>query len=199
VSAPMVVPAVGFVDEADVELFGSFSPRAGSSSTPPALPDFEGEASAEVVSPVLKIMPELQVLCGEPVSPQSLEQPTSEVVLVPLPPPVEPCRASASLPLGVVERGVSDAVVPTSDVVVASKASTPVPGALLAKEICDFLVALEAADPGSGKTIGCLLKEKAIRDKKRGGASSRPIILKEKSDKCRSKKSDAIRKASAVA
>ena len=144
-------------------------------------------------------MPELQLLCGEPVSPQSIEQLTSEVILMPLPPPVEPCRASASLPFGVVERGVLDDVVPTSDVVVASKASIPVHGALLAKEICDFLVALEAADPGSGKTIRCLLKEKAMRDKKRGRASSRPIILKEKSDKCRSKKNDTIRKASAGA
>ena len=57
-----------------------------------------------------------------------------------------------------------------------------------AKEICDYVVALEAAEPGSGKTIGCILKEKAIKDKKRCGASSRP-----------SKKSGAIRNASVFA
>lgn len=45
--------------------------------------------------------------------------------------------------------------------------------------------------------IGCLLKEKAIRDKSnRGGASSRLVISKEKSDKCRIKKSSGRGKAS---
>uniref|UniRef100_A0A453BCX6 CCHC-type domain-containing protein n=1 Tax=Aegilops tauschii subsp. strangulata TaxID=200361 RepID=A0A453BCX6_AEGTS len=57
--APVVESSVGFMDEADTELFGSFSPRVGSSSTPLVLPDSVGEASAEVVSPVLQIMPEL--------------------------------------------------------------------------------------------------------------------------------------------
>ena len=47
----------------------------------------------------------------------------------------------------------------------ASRALSPVPGALFAKKLCDFLVSLEADDPGSGKTIGCLLKERAIRNK----------------------------------
>ncbi|KAE8802617.1 putative LRR receptor-like serine/threonine-protein kinase [Hordeum vulgare] len=61
-SAPMVEPVVvGFVDEVGDELFGSFSPHDVSGSTPPVLLDFEGEASVEVVSPVLKIMLELQV------------------------------------------------------------------------------------------------------------------------------------------
>ena len=68
-----------------------------------------------------------------------------------------------------------------------------------AKEICDFLVALSVADPGSGKMVSCLLKEKAIRDKKSGGASSRPIVLKDKSNKYRSTKSGAIEKVSAIA
>ena len=74
-----------------------------------------------------------------------------------------------------------------------------VPGALIAKEICDFLATLDAANPESGKTVGCLLKEKAIKDKKSGGASSRPVVLKVKSSKCKSKKSGAIEKASTVA
>ena len=51
--APMVESVVGFVDEADVELFGSFSPRAGSSSMLSVLTGFEGEVCAEVVSSVL--------------------------------------------------------------------------------------------------------------------------------------------------
>ncbi|KAE8770397.1 High affinity cationic amino acid transporter 1 [Hordeum vulgare] len=81
---------------------------------PAVLPDIKGEASIEVVSPVLQILPELQVLCGEPVSPLLMEQlklgspQASEVDLVPSPPLVEPCKVSASLPLDIVEHGVSD-------------------------------------------------------------------------------------------
>jgi hypothetical protein len=81
------------MDEVGAELFGSFSPHVGSSSTPLVLPDTEGEASAKVVSPVLQIMPELRVLCGESVSPVSMEQlklgslQASEVDLVSSPPP----------------------------------------------------------------------------------------------------------------
>ncbi|KAE8807199.1 hypothetical protein D1007_16509 [Hordeum vulgare] len=92
-SAPMVELVVGFLDEAGDGLFDSISPRAGSSSTHLVLPDFEGESSIEFVSPVLKIMSELQVLCGEHVSSHSMEQLmldslyASEVALVPLPPP----------------------------------------------------------------------------------------------------------------
>lgn len=73
------------------------------------------------------------------------------------------------------------------------------PGALTAKEICAFLATLDAVNPGSDKTIGCLLKEKVIRDNKSGATSSRPVVLKKKSNKCRSKKSGAIEKASALA
>jgi hypothetical protein len=58
---------------------------------------------------------------------------------------------------------------------------------------------LAAANPGSGKTIGCLLKEKANRDKsKKGGASPRLVTGKEKSNKCRRKKSDATERAFVV-
>lgn len=136
--APVVESSVGFMDEAGAELFGSFSPRVGSSSTPLVLPNSVGEASAEVVSPVLQIMPELQVLCGEHVSPVSMEQlkldslqaskvdPVSspppvelcqalEVDLVPSPPPVDPCQGSDNLPLSVLEHGVLDvAALPSS-------------------------------------------------------------------------------------
>jgi hypothetical protein len=55
---------------------------------------------------------------------------------------------------------------------------------------------LEADDPGSGKTIGCLLEERALRNKsKKVGCS----ILKEKSFKGIKKKSGSARKASATA
>ncbi|XBH69160.1 hypothetical protein VPH35_097128 [Triticum aestivum] len=138
--APVVESSVGFMDEADTELFGSFSPRVGSSSTPLVLLDSVGEASAEVGSPVLQIMPELQVLCGKHVSPVSMEQlklgslqawkgifpsyvsspppmepcQASEVDLVPLPPPVEPCQLSDNLSLNM-EHGVLDvAALPSS-------------------------------------------------------------------------------------
>ncbi|KAI5000705.1 hypothetical protein ZWY2020_010664 [Hordeum vulgare] len=130
-STPMVEPVVGFMDEAVVELFGSFSPRTGSSSMPPVLLDFKGEASVEVVSPVLKIMPGLQVICGESISSHSMEQlmlgslQASKVALVPLPPPEEPCRASARPPLDVVEREVLDVVAAPSPIVMRKMRSYP--------------------------------------------------------------------------
>jgi hypothetical protein len=49
--------------------------------------------------------------------------------------------------------------------------------------ICDFLTTLAAANSGFGKTIRCLLKDKAGRYK-----SKRGIIVKKKSNKCRSKR-----------
>ena len=70
----IVVHAVGFMDEADVELFDSFLPRVGSSLTPPVLSDFKNEASTEVVSLVLKIIyPRCSCCVGELISPQSME------------------------------------------------------------------------------------------------------------------------------
>lgn len=104
-STPIADFATGFVDQEVAELFGSFSPHAGISSTPPVVPALEGGAFTKVVAPVLQIMPELQVLCGEPISPPLMEQlkvsslQASDVAVVPSPPPVESCRASASLPL----------------------------------------------------------------------------------------------------
>jgi hypothetical protein len=73
-------------------------------------------------------------------------------------------------------------VVSVSDVVHTSGALAPVPGSLVSKEICDFFATLVAANPGSGKTIGCLLKKKANKDKsKKGGGSPRLVTGKEKS------------------
>jgi hypothetical protein len=58
-------------------------------------------------------------------------------------------------------------VVHVGDVVVTSGILIPMPRTLVAKEICDFLVSWGAANPGSNKTIGCLWKEKASRDKRK--------------------------------
>jgi hypothetical protein len=64
-------------------------------------------------------------------------------------------------------------------------------GGSLCKEFSDFLVSLEADDPGSGKTIGCLLKERELRRKSKVG----PDILNEKLFKSKIRKSGASRKA----
>jgi hypothetical protein len=56
-------------------------------------------------------------------------------------------------------------VVSVDSDVVASTIVAPIPGALFAKKLIDFLVCLEADDPGSSKTIGCLLKEREMRNK----------------------------------
>jgi hypothetical protein len=59
---------------------------------------------------------------------------------------------------------------------------------------------LVAAKPGFNKTIGCFLKEKARRDKKkRGGTRPRLATMPEKPNKCRSKKSGSKAKAFAIA
>jgi hypothetical protein len=73
-------------------------------------------------------------------------------------------------------------------------------GSSVAKQICYFLTTLAAAKPSFSKTIGCLLQEKARRDKrKRGGTSPRLTTMSEKPNNCRSKKSGSKAKASVVA
>ncbi|XBI61397.1 hypothetical protein VPH35_042203 [Triticum aestivum] len=192
-SPPLPKLVVDFEGGNDVDLYGCFSPRAsgfsprvGSSSTPQVLPDFEGVASVEVVSPVLQIMPELQMLSGELVSPLSMEQlkldspQASEVDLVSSPPPMEPCQASNSLPLDVMESGVLDAAVVPSSVTIGQVmpvsgmtteplvlAPTPNSNALFAKELYDLLASVEVARPGLGRSIACLLTGTPIRDKQK--------------------------------
>ena len=84
-------------------------------------------------------------------------------------------------------------VILAGDTVATSGALTHVPGALVAREICNFLATLAAASPGSGKTFECLLKENAtVRDMAReGGASPRLLFAKDMSNKCSNKKSDS--------
>ena len=81
-------------------------------------------------------------------------------------------------------------VVPMADKIVVAGVLVPNPGVLLATKICEFLANLNSEN--SGKTIGCLLEEKALREKhKKGGANSRSGILKEKSCRSKSKKDSA--------
>jgi hypothetical protein len=136
---------------------------------PPAV---ENETIARVVAavtPVLEIMPELHVLCEDPASPMSMvdqmtDSPQASVVPSPAPPPLEPRHT-----LAYVEReGLDDIavhsmesieqVVSVDTNVVMSGVVAPISGALFAKKLYDFLICLEADDPRSGKTIGCLLK-----------------------------------------
>ncbi|KAM0842137.1 hypothetical protein ACQ4PT_058538 [Festuca glaucescens] len=201
VVTPLAEPHVGPVGNGEVELYGPLSPRgrpcmlslpAGSSAS-------ESEAIVGVVAPVLHIMPEVQELCEEPALPLSMVHPmvdSLEASAVPL--SLAPPLSKPSQTLAFVKRECLDdvvlhstqsigKVVSVGDEVVASSALPPIPGALFAKKLCDFHVSLEADDPGSGKTIGCLLKEREMRNKSKEGSR----ILKEKSFKSKIKKSGA--------
>lgn len=165
---PVVTPLaklhVGSVSVGEADIYGALSPRGRPYTSP--MPDVssasENEAIVGVVAPVLQIMPELHALCGELASPLSMMDSVvaTAVPLPPSPPPLEPSQT-----LDVVEReGLSDVavhstgfigqVVSVDDNVVESNALAPIPGALFAKKFCDFLINLEADDPGSGKRLG---------------------------------------------
>jgi hypothetical protein len=161
-------------------IFGCYSPRARSCSPlQPAVPAVsECEGIAAIMAPVLHIMPELQELCGEPSPSSSLPTMHLQVDLLGVS-VVAPAAPSMDLdqPLDFVDRvgrsNVAVALAPSSD-------------ALFAKELCNLLVSLEAASPGSGKEIASLLSEKATTGK----------IMKVKEYlKSISKKSGVLRKA----
>jgi hypothetical protein len=146
----------------------------------------------------MQVTPELQEMCGKLVVPLSDEKPKVDSLEI-----SDVALSSHALDFeesgDVVLPKFIGHVVPVGDVVDTSTAVARVPGSLVAKEICDVLATLAAAIPGSSKTIGCLLKEKAIRDKsKKGGAIPR-LVTMVKSNKCRRKKSGAIEKVYAVA
>jgi hypothetical protein len=213
VVTPLAEPHAGHMAKEKADLYGCLSPRGRPNTSPLPIvsPTAESEAIARVVALVLQIMPELHELCEEPVLPMSVvhqmvDSPeASTASTVPLPPallaPLEPSQTLSS-----VEReGLDDIVVHSTKSigqvvsvdgnVVASGVVAPIPGALFAKKFYDFLVNLEADDPGSGKTIGCLLKEREMRNKSKVGSG----ILKEKSFKSKIKKSGASKKASTTA
>jgi hypothetical protein len=93
------------------------------------------------------------------------------------------------------EVAASGVLAPVGGKVVASSVLAPVPGALFAKKLYDFLVNLEADDPGSGKTIGCLLNEREMRNRSKKVSVGIP---KERSTKSKIKKGVASRKTSAA-
>jgi hypothetical protein len=171
-------------------IFGSFSPRAR--SCPPPHRDVpiacESEHADEIRAPVMEIMPELQELCEEP-SPMSMlhlqVDPPRTLVVASTPQPVEPSYicdkvmpklqelCGESSVASMVELGSLESVA----VAMTPSPSSPEPsnfvdtGGVLApnfeaffgKELCDLLVSLEAASPGYGKEIACVLTGKASK------------------------------------
>ena len=145
------------------------------------------------MAPLMQMMPELVELCGEPVLPLSGEQVkavSSEISVVASPPSQVLDFEKSGVVHGAVS--LSHVSVPVGDVVATSGPLPRAPGSLVPKEICDFFATLAAANPGSGKTIGYLLKEKAGKDKTKRSS------MKEKS-KCRSKKGGATGNAPEIA
>ena len=198
---------VDFADERVAELYRCFSPHARASSPSlPAQPSAPatsmGDATTVVMAPVMQIMPELQQMCEEPVSLllgehiQGGSLVHSVVALAPAPTTPDPSQASLYEEKSCRDSSVMHSpkpiglMVPVGEDIVVAGVVVPNPGALFAAKLCDFLAELDADK--SGKTIGCLLKEKALRDKcKKGGINPRPGILKEKSSRTKSKKDGA--------
>lgn len=161
-----------------------------------------GDATTVVMAPVMQIMPELQQMCEEPVSPllgehlQGGSLVPSVMALAPAPTTPDPSQASLYEEKSYRDSSVmhspkpSGLMVPVGEDIVVAGVVVPNPGALFAAKLCDFLAELDADK--SGKTIGCLFKEKALRDKcKKGGINPQPGILKEKSSRTKSKKDGA--------
>ena len=126
----------------------------------------ESEEIIAGMAPVMTVMPELQELCQEsspPLSMMHLEVDSlGSSAMTSMPQALEPQQ-----PLVFIDTEV-----------------------LFAKELCDLLVSLEAASPGYGKEIACLLSRK--------DPGSKVMKVKEfLRSKCR--KSGASRKASAAA
>lgn len=193
---------VGSAVDGKANLYGCFSPRARLYLSQELVVSAasESEDIGEGMTPVMLILPELRELCREPAPSQPMVQPemgslgSSEVASTL--PPLEPNqRGGLSDDVFLSPKSIGQ-VIPVGDKAALSSALSSVPGALFAKKFCEFLTNLEASSPGSGKTIGVLLKEKEIRDKgKKMGANHLSGILKEKSFKGKSKKSGVTRKA----
>jgi hypothetical protein len=126
---------------------------------------------AEVVAPVLQIMPELEEFCGEPSVVRPLEVGTLGALAVAL----APSPPLSSEPPAFVDRGDLEAfatlshvtsrpVVSLSDEVSEVDMLASNFEDLFGKEICDLLVGLEADFPGYGKEIASVLTGKASDD-----------------------------------
>jgi hypothetical protein len=157
------------IEDRGVELYGCFSPREDSSLPLSTLSSIPSIAEGELLSPVLQIMPELPELCVSPTLPLSVEHTKVD--------------SSATLSSHVRSEVTSLPIPPPM---------AHNPDALLVKELCDLLSGLETAIPGLGKAIACLLTGTPIKGKiKKVGDCSRIAIQKEKSLRCKDKKSGA--------
>jgi hypothetical protein len=167
--APEASPPHGInvspTDVGEEGLYGGFSPRARPSPMPrPNVSDAnESEVANGLMALMMLIMPELQELCGESVPPPSM------------------------LHKEVDSFGSSEVAYATLSL---EASQSLVSEDLFAKELCDLLITLEAAIPGSSKEIASLLSEKATGDK---------IKRVKEYLRGKSKKSNATRKASAAA
>ena len=178
------------------ELYGCFSPRAvdnssPSSALPTVLSTAEGGTIAVVVPPVLQVMPELQVLCASSDSPLSVEHMMVETHAT-------TCEGHDST----LTCESSEVNSPARSHV----ASAPIPppptdnsNALFAKELCDLLASVETVSPGTGRAIACLLTGTTFKGKYKVSDCPRTGIVKEKSLRCKGKKSGATGKAPAAA
>jgi hypothetical protein len=129
--------------------------------------------ATEVVTQVLQIIPELQELHEEssmvfPMQLGSLHALT--VAMTPSPPPFETCQSPALVESGGLDASATLLFVSIGHVVSLSnevdKAGVLAPNskALVAKELSDLLVSLEAASPGYGMEIACVLAGKASKE-----------------------------------
>jgi hypothetical protein len=160
-------------------IFGCFSPLAKSCSS--QRPDVSVASRSVDMAPVIQIMPELQELCGEPSPPLSLVHLQVDLphvdsrgtsVVVPELQQQELCGESfTELPTKLGSLEVSTAAMTSSlpscepcqrpAFVDSGEVLTPNSEVLFGKEICDLLIGLEAAIPGYGKDIACVLTGKA--------------------------------------
>jgi hypothetical protein len=172
--------------------FGCFSPRARSCPSPhrDVSVAYESEDAGEFMAPVMEIMPELPESCGKPSPSLSMlhlqVDPLGTSTVASTPPPVESSyigdkimpelkelRGGSSV-ASMVELGSLESVAmvamtslpPASeepDFVDTGGVLAPNSEALFGKELCDLLVSLEAANPGYGKEIACVLAGKASK------------------------------------
>jgi hypothetical protein len=131
---PLVLPDVGKVGASGAGLYGCFSPRVG--------------ACSAVTAPVMQVMPELQKLCGDAVMPPCAKEVRSdlhEISVVASP----SSQALDSEKSDVIDAAVDMLVAPFGDGDAMSGSLSTVPGAIVAREVSDFLATLASAYPGS--------------------------------------------------
>lgn len=131
---PLVLSDVGKAGASGAGFYGCFSPRVG--------------ACSAVTAPVMQVLPELQKLCDVVVMPPCAKEAKNDlheilVVASPL------SQALGSEKSDVVEAAVDRLAAPFGDGVAMSGLLPTAPGAIVAREVCDFLATLATAYPGS--------------------------------------------------